>query len=161
GDGSVIMILDPNGISAAVGGNAEAGIVREANTEPVPADNPIAPVSLLVFRAGSGEPKAVPISLVTRIEEIDARQIETSNGRHLVQYRGGLMPLLPVNAGVQVRSEGTQPLLVFIDKSHSMGLIVDEIVDIVENRLDIQVGSQTPGTIGSAIIEGRATEIID
>jgi two-component system, chemotaxis family, sensor kinase CheA len=161
GDGSVIMILDPNGISAAVGGNAEAGIVREATTEPAPADNPSAPVSLLVFRAGSAEPKAVPISLVTRLEVIDAKKIESSNGRHLVQYRGGLMPLLPVNAGVRVRTEGTQPLLVFIDKNHSMGLIVDEIVDIVEDRLDIQVGSQTPGTIGSAIIEGCATEIID
>jgi two-component system chemotaxis sensor kinase CheA len=42
-----------------------------------------------------------------------------------------------------------------------MGLIVDEIVDIVDNRLDIQVGSKTAGTIGSAVIDGRATEIID
>jgi two-component system chemotaxis sensor kinase CheA len=42
-----------------------------------------------------------------------------------------------------------------------MGLVVDEIIDIVEDRLDIQVGSDNVGVLGSAIIKGRATEIID
>jgi two-component system chemotaxis sensor kinase CheA len=79
----------------------------------------------------------------------------------MIQYRDGLMPLLPVDANVRVRSEGMQPLLVFIDKERSMGLVVDEIVDIVDDRLDIQVGSRTPSILGSAIINGRATEIID
>ena len=161
GDGSVIMILDPNGVGNMAGTNADANVAPEPRAEQAPAEDPDASVSLLIFRAGSAEPKAVPISLVTRIEEIDAGEIEISNGRHMVQYRGGLMPLLPVNAEVRVRSEGVQPLLVFIDKNHSMGLIVDEIVDIVDNRLDIQVGSEAAGTIGSAVIDGRATEIID
>ena len=42
-----------------------------------------------------------------------------------------------------------------------MALVVDEIVDIVEDRLDIQVGSENPGVLGSAIVKGKATEIID
>ena len=42
-----------------------------------------------------------------------------------------------------------------------MGLVVDEIVDMVEDRLDIQVGSETLGVLGSAVIKGQATEIID
>jgi two-component system chemotaxis sensor kinase CheA len=161
GDGSVIMILDPNGLSAVVGGSAETNVTRETPAERASGEDPDASVPLLVFRAGSPEPKAVPISLVTRIEEIDAQKIEYSNARYMVQYRGGLMPLLPANSNVEVRKEGTQPLLVFIDKNHSMGLIVDEIVDIVDNRLDIKVGSKTPGVLGSAVIDGHATEIID
>jgi two-component system chemotaxis sensor kinase CheA len=161
GDGAVIMILDPNGMGAAIGGHTESNVAQDAVSETTAADDADASVSLLVFRAGTGEPKAVPISLVTRIEEIAAQKIEFSNGRHMVQYRGGLMPLLPINADVRVRSEGTQPLLVFIDKERSMGLVVDEIVDIVNDRLDIQVGIRTPGLLGSAIIDGRATEIID
>jgi len=161
GDGSVIMILDPNGVSSVVGGNADTAGSRETPTERVSAESSDMSVPLLVFRAGSREPKAVPISLVTRIEEIDATTIERSNGRHMVQYRGGLMPLLPVNADVKVRGEGSQPLLVFVDRSHSMGLIVDEIVDIVDNRLDIRIGSKTPGVLGSAVIDGHATEIVD
>ena len=35
------------------------------------------------------------------------------------------------------------------------------IVDIVEDALDIEVGSGTPGVLGSAVIKGRATEVID
>jgi len=118
-------------------------------------------ISLLVFRAGSPEPKAVPLSLVTRLEEVDAKKIELSNGRHLVQYRGHLMPLVRVNNDVNVKSEGAQPLLVFSDSGRSMGLVVDEIVDIVEDRLEIEVASSTMGVLGSAIIKGQATEVID
>jgi len=157
GDGSVIMIIDPNGIAQTVG---SAG-TRTEETEAAQGAQVEKTVSLLVFRAGSNQPKAVPLSLVTRLEEIDCRKIELSNGRHMVQYRGQLMPLIRVSDEVRVRGEGTQPLLVFSDAGRSMGLVVDEIVDIVEDRLDIQVGSDTPGIIGSAVIKGQATEIID
>ena len=158
GDGSVIMIIDPNGIAQAVGtavtrAGRDAKWRRRAQAEKT--------VSLLVFRAGSSQPKAVPLSLVTRLEEIDCKKIELSNGRHLVQYRGQLMPLVRVNDEARVRSEGAQPLLVFSDGGRSMGLVVDEIVDIVEDKLDIEVGSDTPGVIGSAVIKGQATEILD
>ena len=117
--------------------------------------------SLLVFRAGSTQPKAVPLSLITRLEEIDARTIELSNGRHMVQYRGQLMPLVSMNESVRVKGEGAQPLLVFSDGARSMALVVDEIVDIVDDRLDIQVASEDPGVLGSAVVKGQATEIID
>ena len=49
----------------------------------------------------------------------------------------------------------------FSDGSRSMALVVDEIVDIVEDRLNIEVGSDTSGVLGSAIIKGQATEIVD
>jgi two-component system chemotaxis sensor kinase CheA len=71
------------------------------------------------------------------------------------------MPLVPINSDVRVRAEGAQPMLVFSDAGRSMGLVVDEIVDIVEDTLDIQVASDTPGILGSAVIKGLATEIVD
>ena len=79
----------------------------------------------------------------------------------MVQYRGQLMPLVRVSDDVSVKREGAQPLLVFSDGGRSMGLVVDEIVDIVEDSLDIEVGSDRPGVLGSAVIKGQATEIID
>jgi two-component system, chemotaxis family, sensor kinase CheA len=158
GDGSVIMIIDPNGIAQTVG---SAGQAADTAAEAQQSGHVEKTVSLLVFRAGSNQPKAVPLSLVTRLEEIDCKKIELSNGRHLVQYRGQLMPLVRVSDDVRVRTEGAQPLLVFSDGGRSMGLVVDEIVDIVEDRLDIQVGSETLGVLGSAVIKGQATEIID
>jgi len=159
GDGSVIMIIDPNGIAQAIGTSGPAP--AEEETEAQRNATTVKTVSMLVFRAGSPELKAVPLSLVTRLEEIDCKKIEVSNGRHLVQYRGHLMPLVRVNDEVKVRGDGAQPLLVFSDNGHSMGLVVDEIVDIVEDKLDIEVSSDVPGVLGSAVIKGQATEIID
>jgi two-component system chemotaxis sensor kinase CheA len=163
GDGSVIMILDPNGIAESAGSFADAPALASAAARAEDeANNANADsTSLLVFRAGTAQPKAVPLALVTRLEEIDCRKIELSNGRHLIQYRGQLMPLVRVNDEVRIKEDGTQPLLVFSDGGRSMGLIVDEIIDIVEDRLDIEVASDRPGLLGSAVIKGEATEIID
>jgi two-component system chemotaxis sensor kinase CheA len=160
GDGSVILIVDPNGLAQALGTSIRAGdqIGEDPNAQPTEIEQAVA---MLVFRAGSPQPKAVPLSLITRLEEIDVSRIEFSNGRHLVQYRGHLMPLIPINDEVRVKSHGLQSLLVFSDEGRSMGLLVDEIVDIVDDKLNIEVGSERSGILGSAVIKGQATEIID
>jgi two-component system chemotaxis sensor kinase CheA len=160
GDGAVIMIIDPNGIAKALGSTAAAQLeiadenaaLRNLHAEQL--------TSLLVFRAGSAQPKAVPLALITRLEEIPAEKMERCNGRFMVQYRDQLMPLVQME-GVEVVSEGAQPILVFSDDGRSMGLVVDEIIDIVEERLNIEVASTHEGILGSAVIKGQATEVID
>ena len=160
GDGSVIMIIDPNGIVQALG--TQSSIDQEASNRAAAdqALNTDQATSLLVFRAGGHHPKAVPLALVTRLEEISADKIEISNGRHMVQYRGHLMPLVRIG-DTEIRTSGAQPILVFADDGRSMGIVVDEIVDIVEEQLNIEVASSSEGTVGSAVIKGLATEVID
>jgi two-component system chemotaxis sensor kinase CheA len=161
GDGSVIMILDPNGIAAATGEitvsesavRADSGAARTGTRDDV--------TSLLLFRAGNGAPKAVPLALIARLEEIDPAQIEYSHDKPVVQYRGKLMPLVTVEGGAAIGKSGRQPVLVFADKDHTMGLMVEEIVDIVEERLNIEVAVDRSGLIGSAIVAGKATDLID
>jgi two-component system chemotaxis sensor kinase CheA len=161
GDGAVIMIIDPNGVASTVGGAVAARQAGETEREAQRAAEESNRESLLVFRAGSPQPKAVLLSLVTRLEEIEARSIESAGGRPVVQYRGQLMPLVAASEDVRIRSEGTQPLLVFADQGRAMGLIVDEIIDIVEERFDIELASGRPGVLGSAVIKGQATDVID
>lgn len=163
GDGSVIMIIDPNGIAQNVASDSGAqAVVEGQNEDDVAALSPEL-TTLLVFTAGSDEPKAVPLSLVTRLEEIETGKIEHINGRDLVQYRGKLMPLVFLDgydpAGLGQKSR--QPVLVFTDEDRSMGLVVDDIVDIVEDRLVIEIQSDVPGVLGSAVIREKATELID
>jgi two-component system chemotaxis sensor kinase CheA len=160
GDGSVIMILDPNGIAAATGEMAmgssqttEAAQTRDLHGEER--------TSLLVFRAGGNDLKAVPLALVARLEEIDVGSIEHSHGKPVVQYRGHLMPLVMVNGAFELKTEGRQPLLVFSDRDHTMGLVVDEIVDIVEEVLRVELTVDQPGLIGTAVIAAKATDVID
>jgi two-component system chemotaxis sensor kinase CheA len=159
GDGAVIMIVDPNGIAQALGSSIDTH--HQMNEDNAAArGSSDQSTSLLVFRAGSGEPKAVPLALVTRLEELSTDKIEASNGRYMVQYREQLMPLVQMQ-GVEIRTSGVQPILVFSDDGRSMGLVVDEIIDIVEERLNIEVASSHDGVLGSAVIKGQATEVID
>ncbi|MEO9903569.1 chemotaxis protein CheW [Nisaea sp.] len=159
GDGSVIMILDPNGVAAASG---ELKMVDEDGQDTARHLTHRTDVSsLLLFRAGGQSPKAVPLALVARLEEIDLASVEYSEGRPLVQYRGQLMPLVAMDDDVKLESEGRQPVLVFTDNDRSMGLIVDQIVDIVEDRINIEVSPDAPWLMGSAVIAGKATEVID
>ncbi|OQW54376.1 MAG: ATPase [Proteobacteria bacterium SG_bin9] len=160
GDGAVIMIVDPNGIAQALGTSVASQSEINDENAATRASSSDQLTSLLVFRAGTMQPKAVPLALITRLEEIAADKIEMSNGRHMVQYREQLMPLVNMEA-VSVRTEGTQPILVFADDGRSMGLVVDEIIDIVEERLNIEVASGREGILGSAVIKGQATEVID
>jgi two-component system chemotaxis sensor kinase CheA len=52
-------------------------------------------------------------------------------------------------------------VLVFTEGGKPVGLAIDQIVDIVEERLEIELKTDTPGVIGAAIVKGKAAEIID
>ncbi|MDA5193165.1 hybrid sensor histidine kinase/response regulator [Govanella unica] len=160
GDGNVIMILDPNGIATLTGDilvdNDHMG-EADARAEIVAEDRE----SMLLFRAGSETQRAVPLSLVARLEEIPVESIEAADGALMVQYRGQLMPLLLVDSNCSLKTSGRQPVLVFTDNERSMGIAVDEIIDIVEEKLEIELASIVPGIIGTAVLAKKATEIAD
>ena len=160
GDGSVVMILDPNGIAAATGEISVAEGTEEDHRGRSAAVNSDS-VAMLIFRAVDETPKAVPLALVARLEEIDLAQIEFSNGQHVVQYRGQLMPLVMMDASQKMQTEGRQPVLVFSDHNRTMGLVVNDIVDIVEGRINIELSSEREGYVGTAVIDSKATDIID
>ncbi|MCK2052545.1 hybrid sensor histidine kinase/response regulator [Methylobacterium sp. 37f] len=160
GDGAVVLIVDPNGIAQQVSQGSQSGAIPvEAEVEEIEAAD--AKSTLLVFKGGAGSFKAVPLSLVTRLEEIESAKVEWVGGRPLIQYRGRLMPLVPADPSIEIRSSGTQALVVFSDGERAMGLVVDEIVDIVEERLDVEIAAERSDLIGSAVLRGRATEIIN
>jgi two-component system chemotaxis sensor kinase CheA len=157
GDGSVIMILDPNGIARATG-------IGGGETKAVPVNTPDATLSgektaMLIFKAGIGAQRAVPLNLVARLEDIPREKIESSGSTAVTQYRGKLMPLVPFSAVDE--SSPSQAVLVFTDGLRSMGLMVDEIVDVVQDRLNIELVASQPGLLGTAVIGGVATDVID
>jgi two-component system chemotaxis sensor kinase CheA len=161
GDGSVVMILDPNGIAAATGEVAPTEEGMEADTRGSDQFGSER-MALLLFQAGGRQtPLAVPLSLVARLEEIEIAKIERSDGHPVVQYRGKLMPLVFIDGTEQFKEKGQQPVIVFGEGDHTMGLVVDEIVDIVEDHLSVELGTQRDGLLGSAVIAGKSTDVID
>ena len=160
GDGSVIMIIDPAAISKSAGENKEIAedVPNQAQNG---ANKPAELTSLVIFQAGTPEPKAVPLGLVTRLEELDVASFESSEGKILVQYRGALMQIIPADPYLNIKQEGSQQILVFTHNDNSIGIAVDAIIDIVEDKLDIEMSADKPDTLGVAVIMGKATEIID
>ena len=159
GDGSVIMILDPNGIARATGVGA-AGDSKHQKSKVVETHRSAEKTAMLLFRAGGEQKMAVPLGLVARLEDISRDKIEISCGAPVTQYRGKLMPLISIG-GTPATDRPSQPLLVFADGERTMGLMVDEIVDVVEDRLEIELSGSRPGLLGSAVIAGHATDVLD
>ena len=159
GDGTVIMIIDPNGIAQALGrvapqdeqiesGEAEAvverrsdaaaGVSRRLAATESRAAVARSPASRRSTAAGSRPPTA---SIWCNIAISSCRSLRVDGGK--------------------LKQDGAVPILVFSDHGRRMGLIVDEIIDIVEQRLDIEVASERPGLVGYAVVKGSATEIVD
>jgi two-component system chemotaxis sensor kinase CheA len=159
GDGSVIMILDPNGIARAsgVGAGSESRLLRSGAVDAQTSGDKTA---MLLFRAGDSQRMGVPLGLVARLEDIPREKIEMSCGMPVTQYRGKLMPLIAIDGGID-REKPTQPLLVFAEGDRIMGLMVDEIIDVVEDRLDIELAGVRSGLLGTAVIGGQATDVLD
>jgi two-component system chemotaxis sensor kinase CheA len=161
GDGSVIMILDPNGVARGAGITAEGRVEDQQSISVTGGIRSDSSTSLLLFRAGDQTPKAVPLGLVARLEDIPVERIEMSGGTPVVQYRGQLMPMVPIAGHWEAPESGRQAVLVFTEGQRSMGLMVDEILDVVEEPLVIQPGSDRLGYLGSAVISERVTDVID
>ena len=159
GDGSVIMILDPNGIARA--GNIGAGPEdKPARSSAVAAQQSGDKTAVLLFSAGHTRRMGVPLGLVARLEEVPRAQIERSSGAPVMQYRGRLMPLIAIDDAIDQQTP-TQPLLVFAEGDRTMGLMVDQIIDVVEDRLDIELAGVRQGLLGTAVIGGQATDVLD
>lgn len=162
GDGSVIMILDPAGIAKATG---EISVADTSEDTAEAKDKHIGhrreKTSMLLFRAVDETPRAVQLALVARLEDVDLSKVENAGGQMMVQYRGALMPLIKFDDSMEIPEEGIKPTLVFSDGERSMGLFVDEILDIVDDYIDVQLSSENPGFLGSAILRDRATDVVD
>jgi len=159
GDGSVVMILDLNGLASMLdAGRGEADRRQTMDDERVQKDER---VSLLLFKAGGEQQMAVPLALVTRLEQIEAATIEPAGGRSVIQYRGSLMPLADIEGRPAKTDSGQRPTLVFTDCGRNMGLVVDEIVDVVDADITLELRGTGGNDLGTAIIAGRPTRLLD
>jgi two-component system chemotaxis sensor kinase CheA len=158
GDGSVVMILDLNGLATMLDASRGEGERRAAVEEAVAEQER---VSLLLFKAGGGQQMAVPLALVTRLEEIAGEAIERAADRSVVLYRDALMPLAEITGEPARREAGNRPVLVFTDCERNMGLVVDQIVDVVEADVRMELKGCGGSELGTAVIAGRPTQLLD
>ena len=158
GDGRVVMIVDPAALAARAGAETSAS---RAVMETAPRAPAVRQDSLLLFGIGTNSVQAVPLSLVARLEEIPFERIEQAGENHVVQYRGFLLPVIPASPSVTFTAGRSNSVIVFNEGSTSFGIAVSEIRDIVEDVVNLELPASRPGVLGTAVIAGAATEVLD
>jgi two-component system chemotaxis sensor kinase CheA len=157
GDGSVVLILDPGALAAAVG--------AVESLEPVSAVAPLPKLAgnvrgdgLLLFRAGGDTPKALRLASLLRIEEITPDKIERIDGKPVILYRGAALPLHLFDA----RPTGDHQLvLIAAHEGRMCGFLADAVIDTVDDMPALDRSLAGPGVLGVATIAGRPVEIVD
>ena len=170
GDGSVALILDVLGLAEKAG---VVGQIGEGHRHGADAANgPIgdgatrgARRRMLLFVLGEDRRFGLPLDLVERLEELAPDQLESSCGNPVVQYRDSILPLVYLAEELQVRRrEQTEVLRVLVhcdEKGRRVGLVIDEIVDVVDEEFVVQPSQSVSGIEGTAIIQGRVTDLVD
>ncbi|MGB0599669.1 MAG: chemotaxis protein CheW [Rubripirellula sp.] len=175
GDGRVALILDVLGLADSVGLTVEE-LEHEAVVSEVSSEQAAAQTSLLIFALRSGRRLAIPLTEVDRLEDFPPTAIEHADGGQVVQYRNQIMPMVDLSGPSHELSEDLiseqRPntsvdhagikAVVISDQGQSAALAVDRILDVVKCGTPIRESRHAGGYIcGSAIIDGRVTEVVD
>jgi two-component system chemotaxis sensor kinase CheA len=166
GDGKIALILDVPGLArlanllpqpqqrARPGGKTAETVELERQT-------------LLLFRAGRFERLVAPLSMVARLEEFPSSRVEYAGGMPVVNYREAILPLASLGAmldpdGADDGMNGAMlQVIVFSEGDRHVGLVVEEILDIVEEAVTVRRAKSSFGLLGSGVVGGKMTDFID
>ncbi len=161
GDGRIALILDALGLAEMAGVTSfHRDGIASGGDDAGSADRR----TVLLFSLGERR-LALLLEMVARLEVFDATAVEVAGARRVVQYRDEILPLvfLADELGYPSTRTAESPLrvVVYTEGDRSIGLVVDEIHDIVEQAIDIAEHTAVPGTLGSAVIQGLVTDVLD
>jgi two-component system chemotaxis sensor kinase CheA len=164
GDGHVALILDVLGLAqmAKVISELREKTLTEHGGKSL--DSSDARESWLLFRIGASGRMAIPLSLVSRLEEFPVSMLEVSTGREVIQYRDQIMPLIRLAEAFGHPSTADNELLqviVYADNGRSVGLVVNEILDIVDQKIAVQHVRDAGALQGTAVIHQHVTDLLD
>jgi two-component system chemotaxis sensor kinase CheA len=161
GDGSVVLILDATTLARRSNVMANAAGVTQSNL--ADETEPIDPV--LVVELAGGRQAAIPLDMVTRLEEIPVNSIERVGGREVVQYRGHIMPLVRLSGllGSYDDDDGrtSVQLVVYTRGERSVGFVVNRILDIATERAGTRSDIDDHALVGSVVVGDRVVELLD
>jgi two-component system chemotaxis sensor kinase CheA len=166
GDGKVALILDVLGIAQ------RANVVSEVRDRALTdharqSEHADERQTLLLLGIGAEGRLAIPLSVVARLEEFGRDSVEQAGSHEVVQYRDQIMRLVRLGDVLAVdpvpeSADGPLQVVVYTAHGRSVGLVVDRILDIVEEALTVQQRERASGgLLGSAVIQGRVTDLID
>lgn len=164
GDGKVALILDVLGLAQRARVVAE-GRDRVSGEQVRSSGNEAHQRQTLLILEVADRRLALPIDLVSRLEEIPPACVEVADQQEVVQYRGQILPLVRVGrvlglGETDLPPGGSLQVVVYRDGERSVGLVVDRIADIVECTLAAVRSGQREEIVQSAVIQNRVTDLL-
>jgi two-component system chemotaxis sensor kinase CheA len=169
GDGRVALILDVLGLAQRAQVIAEArDSARDERHSEISKEASRDDHALLLAQNGLEGRVAIPLSLVARLEEFPRTVIELAGKQEVMQYRGQIIPLVRLSQIIPATSDaemlastGSIQVVVYAEGKHTVGLIVDRIVDIVEERAAVESLAPRAGVVGSFVTQRHVTDLLD
>ncbi len=165
GDGHVALILDIPGIAARqeLRGDAKPEAAGEAGDGE--AGSEADKQALLLFENGPRDYFALPMDIISRIERVKLDQLDSVGGHEVLQYRNTTLPILRVEKHISAKPIAEQEsvcIVVFNIRDREVGLVAPVLQDIREVTAVVDTTTfRQPGLIGSLVLDGRATRLID
>lgn len=163
GDGQIALILDPVVLAreakidqrealakSDASGSAMTGATRESG-------------QLLIVQIGKDVRAAIPLDCVKRLEEFSLKDIESVGGSPVIQYRGGILPLVDVATCLGLKGTPWSSGHVVVVGSDAMltGLQVQAIVDVSSELAAVKPVHGKPGLTSYGVIQGKVIALLD
>jgi two-component system chemotaxis sensor kinase CheA len=181
GDGKVALILDVLTLaqrSNVVSAVRDRALAEKTSSVSESADDRQA---VLLFTSPDGGRMAIPLSQVARLEEFPRSAVERVGPEYVVQYGDEILPLIQLSRvlssrqrnrrgkavrsrhvdGNHVETSETVQVVVYAGKGQRVGLVVGQILDIVEETILSRSRAGRPGVLFSAVVQGHVTEFLD
>ncbi len=161
GDGRVAMILDPAGIALKAGLKFSA-LKEQTTLDKDKSGQGAIKKDIIVFDNGTQECFGIDLSSISRIEKVQASEIEIIGDRQFLKHGNDTFPIirlhhmLPVAHPVQENPE----LYVIIPKNteRQIGIVANKVHDVFNTEVILDTKSiKGIGILGSAVINKRMT----
>ena len=171
GDGLVALILDIQGLAQkahVISEDKEVDLSTESN---LAVNENEENSQMLLLQALDNRRMGISLSRVARLENFSPKTVERIGKRMVLQYRDRLLDLIDFSTFPDVENADSIPdskdeellqvVVVNIGEGKLVGLIVGNIIDIVDQRITVKSDSDIEGIEYAAVIQDEVTEIID
>jgi two-component system chemotaxis sensor kinase CheA len=136
--------------SSATNAQAAQALVQQAQIQPSQIQQTQIELdrSMVIFELRAGQPMAMPLGLVERIESVPISQVEFAGGKAVLQYRGEVLPieddgelLRPLATGSLDTAESQEVVTILIclrPGTHGIrrtGMVVRQVLDVTAGTL--------------------------
>ena len=164
GDGSIAMILDAENLRKQAGFAMppQKAVLRTEQAAMTCYEEQY----MLLFSASGGETLGVDLTMVARVEKIEADQLQKIGSKYYFTFQGRAIRVIWPEHHLPLRHAKNKQdtLYIILPKlaKQQVGLVASALVDTVQTTIKLEPGGvDGPGIFGSALIQGQLVVLLN